>query len=477
MNTIITIIGSSAFIGILTLILNWAQNRKNNSLNYITEERKVWREKIREIAAGIEKCKYQGKNEKNIKQYLNQLEMNINPYGRTFQVDYAKDGHVWKTIEEIRKSDSENRFKKNKKLLLGYLSLMLKEDWERSKGEVRGYSNIMIYAGVESIVVILYTLIYIYVLKLESVAALLGVQFLNVFTLFFMKFFCVDEVNYLVRNSNRGRIKDFLKREKKKKRIIISYVVFIMACFFVNAIMIEKIYPNMIVKQIQYSYDDEKIFIYTKLDTNIWTGLEADIEKSAEKDVIIKDIKDIPDDTNKSIEFDKILIEAVRDSLSIWKCMIMILICLNIMIPVLIESESSAKQNRSIREIERLKYRIHTQYEDDYEQLCIFLAKINLNQTNSENENNDCFDLMYKLLFEMKQSMKSEIEELDDNMRNIEEYEKLQRLKICISKVESAMSKIKMIRKVTKINKKKEIFLKLRENIQQMDCVKILSQN
>ena len=468
MNTIITIIGSSAFIGIVTLILNWAQNRKNNSLNYITEERKVWREKIREIAAGIEKCKYQGKEENNIEQYLSRLEMNINPYGRTFQTDYAIDGHVWNVIEEIRRSDSENRFIQNRKLLLEYLSLMLKEDWERSKGEVRGYSDIMIYVCMESIVAILYSLFYIYVLKLESVSVLFGVLLLNIFTLLLIKIIFVDEVNYLVRNSNRGRIKDFIKREKKKKAIIIFYVASIIFYLFVNAKMINQFYPNMIVKEIQYLYDGDIIYIYTKLDTNILTDFETNIEKYVKKDVIISEIEDIQYDTNRNIEFDKILFKAVQNSLSIWEGMLVILICFNLVIPILVASESSVKKNRIIREIERVRYRMCTQYKDDYEQICIFFNKINLDEKNSGKENNDYFDLIYKLLFDMKQSMKNEIEDLDNNMRSIEEYEKYKKMITCSNEVKSAMSQIKKIQKVTKVNKKKEIYSKIKVNIERI---------
>ncbi|MGC6175198.1 hypothetical protein, partial [Lacrimispora sp. 38-1] len=159
MNTIIAIIGSSAFGAVITFLFTWFTNRKSYSLNYITDERRKWRDKIREIIIGIESVKYAGKGNKSVNKYLIQLEVNINPYGKNDRKDYIRDGHIWDKIKKLSESKTEIEFENNKNTLLEYLVLMLKKDWERSKNEVRGYSYIIANIGVMSVYMV-YSFIY-----------------------------------------------------------------------------------------------------------------------------------------------------------------------------------------------------------------------------------------------------------------------------------------------------------------------------
>ena len=132
MSAITKILTSAAVVGaLITGLFGWTNNRTNNSLNYITDERKRWRDKIREISEAIETCKFHGEDKENINVYLLQLENNINPYGRFQPSDYEHDGHIWEVIGKIERAENEEEFKKYQKELLSYLQLLLKEDWER----------------------------------------------------------------------------------------------------------------------------------------------------------------------------------------------------------------------------------------------------------------------------------------------------------------------------------------------------------
>lgn len=117
MEGISAILSSSVVAASITAIFQWAQNRKNNSLNCITEEHKAWRTEIKEIFLAIHKSKYKGKNKKNIERYLVQLQMNINPYGMYARNDYLQDGHIWDAIQRVQESKCEQEFEENKKLL------------------------------------------------------------------------------------------------------------------------------------------------------------------------------------------------------------------------------------------------------------------------------------------------------------------------------------------------------------------------
>lgn len=135
------ILGSAVVSTFISSLFSHFINRKNNALQHITEERRTWREKIRKISEDIEKVKF---GDKKIDQLLVKLEVNINSYGKALEDDYEKDSHIWREIEELKRIDKKKEFNVHKELLIYYLSLMLKEDWERSKQEVKGYSRTLI---------------------------------------------------------------------------------------------------------------------------------------------------------------------------------------------------------------------------------------------------------------------------------------------------------------------------------------------
>ena len=68
------------------------------------------------------------------------MRVRINAYG-TSSSNYTKDGHIWQCIETIERFSSEkpfckNKFDNGKKVLIDFLSALLKYDWERSKREL-----------------------------------------------------------------------------------------------------------------------------------------------------------------------------------------------------------------------------------------------------------------------------------------------------------------------------------------------------
>lgn len=466
MDSIIAILGSSTFVGIITLMLNWAQNRKKNSLSYITEERKLWREKIREIAANISKCKYNGENENNIEQYLNQLEMNINPYGRTLPFDYLQDGHIWNTINEINESDSEEGFEQNKKLLLSYLSLMLKEDWERTKREVKGYSNAVFYIAIIGLMGIAYSFFYMYILKLDNMEMFVLMQVIIISPIFLTKSLCIDELNNLIKNDNRGKFRDFLGREKKRIKAVISWVVIFLIYIGINLYIMEQVYPNMIAQQIFYYEDADSLNIYTRLDEKIWASFELDFESAIGKDVEIHKLEDWVYKAATSEKYDDILMRVIRKHVIVWGVIPMMLMIIGLFFPFLVDSLLTWDLNKSKFEIDELKYRMRTTYAGDYDQICLFLNRIDLKNKEMEKENEDCFDLIYRLLFKMKRAMKSELYELDENFSNMEEYERVKRLKKNIENIDNILREIKRIHKTMRMKKKMDILMQIQDDIE-----------
>lgn len=103
---------------------------------------------------GIEKSE-----EKNISEVLVQLKARINAYGLCSEMDYSKDAHIWKHIAEMEKQEAarnkneyyweepdskQEEYDESKDLLLKFLSLFLKSDWDRSKYEIEGNKQILL---------------------------------------------------------------------------------------------------------------------------------------------------------------------------------------------------------------------------------------------------------------------------------------------------------------------------------------------
>lgn len=128
---ITTILTSSIIASLISGMIAFFQFKKNNQLVFITGERQKWREDIRSIADRI----VSSKSFEDMENVLVDLKVRINAYGRN-SGDVMQDSHIWNVIDKLEKHDEE--YEAAKKLLILYLSTLLKTDWERSKAEVQG---------------------------------------------------------------------------------------------------------------------------------------------------------------------------------------------------------------------------------------------------------------------------------------------------------------------------------------------------
>lgn len=136
-----TILTSSVIAAIVAGIIELFKLNNSNKATFVIKQREEWREKIRTIIDDIYKA-----DPSNIGVSLTMLKTRINAYGKvnvnlskTTEDDkrkfYLKDGHIHKTIQDLEQIDNLLTFNNNKLKLIGYLELMLKFDWERSKKE------------------------------------------------------------------------------------------------------------------------------------------------------------------------------------------------------------------------------------------------------------------------------------------------------------------------------------------------------
>ena len=128
--------------GIITTIISCIMFSEKKQLKYITKERKEWRDTLRRLAEELKTA-----NLKETKKILTKLKVRINTYGYdccSSEKNVFEDAHIWELISDIEKLSSENKAKDNNIVLkkyqekmVDYISLLLKDDWERSKTETK----------------------------------------------------------------------------------------------------------------------------------------------------------------------------------------------------------------------------------------------------------------------------------------------------------------------------------------------------
>lgn len=129
------VLSSVVLSAIVSGVITYMIANKKTRLQYITDERKKWRNKIRKIAKKLHNASYA-----DTLSILTELKVRLNAFGANeCSKQYNKDVHIWQIINEI---EATNQSKLNliakQEELIEYLALLLKADWERSKQEVTG---------------------------------------------------------------------------------------------------------------------------------------------------------------------------------------------------------------------------------------------------------------------------------------------------------------------------------------------------
>ena len=468
-NIIIALLGSSTISVIITAVFNWMQNRKRNSLDYIAEERKKRKKVFREVITGVKQSVYKGSGEENIDQYLDRLEMNINPYGKNKRWNYAKDGHIWEAIFEIRNAQDEKIYEQKKELLINYLYLMVKDDWDKVKKEVKGYSNTIIFIILMGIILILYAIIYIVIFKLDDIRVLVLMLVFNCFPLFFVKCVVIDEVDK-IENSNRSVALDSIFKMKRKKiGVLTIFILGFLFCFLINYSVSMLVYPKMILTEMRYTVENGKLYIYTELNTNIWSDLEGDIEKLLPYEVIIGETVDkvIVEKGENNKELETQLEYAIKLSMNLFTVVNTILIYFEMIIVFYFFIELDLNSKGLEREISKVKYNSGNDNKEKCRQLDILVKRVDFSKSAKQENNKNYLGLMFKILEELDTELRSEVSEKEKNVKNVEIYESIQEINRCRNVIKETKKVIKKVH----IRKRKiiqTVYPSLKKNVQQI---------
>lgn len=121
-----TVLSSGVLAGLVAGLVTLRTSERKISIENITQQRQIWREKIRRLANQIKKS-YINEEKDFLHDHYIELQLLLNPEDSN---DQSILDTVWEMIEAERSEDRHI-------VLSEKLSLLLKHDWERAKREAK----------------------------------------------------------------------------------------------------------------------------------------------------------------------------------------------------------------------------------------------------------------------------------------------------------------------------------------------------
>lgn len=483
MKYILSILGSSAFGVLVTLVFNWMQNRRTASLNYITDERKKWREKIRTISAQIERCDFQGKGDLQIEQYLVQLQMNINPYGSIYKGNdchyYKRDAYIWDAIDGIQNAPNKKLFDKNKELLLRYLSFMLKMDWERSKKEVKNLSAMKI---VWILTVVSASLIFLY----EYFGLNLGKSMKS--SLYFLidaLMICIVFLGvslYCIFNTSDDKNKKIWSLKKAvfyqtKGKIISFFCLLFAACAILfSSFGFGLAAPDLMVGNMIYYTDvNGEVYLYSGLSEVLFPNFQVKLQKKLGRKVILSEnrVHDV-EIVDQGIDYDREIYDVLYDTVAVITLAKMLrdsLIAVSIVLLYGVDDIDAGVEFG----LKHSKYMIFDEYEKIVRNTLSVIERVTetFGDSNFRKENDELLGLSYEFLLRAEEELSHQICMVESQMENIQQWEMKKQKQQSLDFVKDS---IKLLKKYYRRKGRKarlNILVEVKSNLQEMIDISI----
>lgn len=459
MNSFLQFLKSSLITAIVTFLFNLVLNRKKDTLSYITQERKNWRERIRELAEKIEMSRYNGSGNEDIKPYLVQLKMNINTYGKDCIMDISHDSHIWQSIERIQLVTSEEEFNNEKEMLLNFLSLMLKNDWERCKREVRG-NTIRIWSLIFVLTTCLGLGVYYFIIcNGKNVSVFISLTLvINIIGAAVFAF-----VFYVNRSKIGNKKVIGISREKRERRNEILALIAII-CVAIGILFSETWIENLVMNDIKSnSYIDLKDNeIYLNINTGYFKQIQNNLEISVGHN--IKIVKKL--DVNKMTKISKVkkeiqdeIVDGIKNSFALYNVFIILLLLLNLAGWELLMGEFVLNKERYENKVFLMKERAEFSFAYELEKLS------EMNQRLSETTDIRLIDLEYELLSELSIYWERERDKKDLNKKYLNDLESIKVCEEKIAEIRVCKKYLKRFRRIFKIRFRNRFFNGAKEKL------------
>lgn len=480
MDILIAILGSSSIATIVTAVVTMIQNRKNNSISYITEERKIWREKIREIVVNIERSQYCGEGELDINTYLVQLQANINTYGMLNKYDYGRDGHIWEVVKNIQEANDELGFNSQKEILLKYISLMLKEDWERSKRELKGWH---INMSIAALYILLFIVSTIYCFAILNVHAIWEYAIIQIVILAFwiiIKIYVYDEFMETISNGKILSLQKAKKEDSKYISTIIKFIALVLVYMYILYTLIFGVLVDIILDNTIYYEQEDTLELYVNgIDEIYLYDLKENIEDICGKKVNIAvsdDDKEQIEEFNKyrgEINIDKEIEKEIKHQIGIPNAILYIFYIIYMMwcIFYVFSYDKKEKERQLKKEVVQIKYSMTDLYKQEVKEALTILTKIMERNVYNGNTYEGLLGLERNVLKKIESGLNSKFYRINSSIYTMREYENINNIKLAKDYINKALSEIKKLNKEKDDYKKKKILEKIQFYVQKVSDI------
>lgn len=355
---------------------------------------------------------------------------------------------------------------------------MLKRDWERSKNEVRGYSYAIACVAIMTIFTTLYLYLYFYVFRLHNVPTVIGLIAINWVPIFFEKFFLIDELDIIEKNKKRMPIGLMIKKERKTRKIAVQGALCMFFVIVFNIAIVESVFPRAMAQNMLYCKENEQIYLYSGLDSNLVTGLQKNLQILVDDEVVmVNDKSDLPIEPERNNENDKILVEAISNSIIFWSWIISMIAILIPVFGMIFSIKSTEDDRKYTRAIEKANLIERFEHENIFQQINDFMDRISYLDKKLKKANATYLGIIYSFLNDIKVNLDYEINKNDMLYRNIDEYDDIVQKKDKLNKINEAMKQLRHINRAVTCKKKNEMLESVKQCIINMQSTNNLPEN
>lgn len=417
-------------------------------LNYNIKKNQTRDEKIAYISEEIVKTRFGGYGSRNIEKYLLELESVLDLCGKQNQYDYIHDGHIWKIIEDIKRSSTETEFEKNKQILIRYLTLAKNKGNQKQRLKI----DVMVLTLIMDIVIgFIYISYFYFIFNIKDIMFIFG----GTMTVILMCTLCILFVRDNMDAEEKNRISS---RHIVGRRIGIYINAIIAILCFVLALVINyevlSIYaPKVAVQNMLISEDNDKIYIYTEQKMELFESLKYSVGKETGKKVeFVSEKKELPigDKDGRDTHSEQIVAEKMRDIADGWDYVIWLIIYI-MMFRIIINMMNRRDDLKVYTdEIRMINYTYNEPYQEKTKIADDFINKAEqyYSQKNRKKYRKDiskCFKIAFWILEEQSWGLDKKIKYQKKMIENAEDYDELKLLEENLESVNKKMKEVKLL--------------------------------
>lgn len=420
-------------------------NYLNKSIiNYNQKKDKARYKKVRYISEEIVKTKFGGAGNRNIDKYLLGLESVLDLSGKQNQYDYTHDGHIWKVIEDIKKSSTEKEFEKNKQILMKYLTL--EKNKRNQKQSLKANARVLSIA-LDLIIGFTYIYYFYFIFDIRNIMFILSVAIMIILLctlsiLHFRENIEFEEKNIVFYRKIRGR-----------KIVVLAKIISVASCILgvmlTNYAALSIYASGVTVQNMLFGEDKETIYIYTEQKVKLFEDLKDSVEKETGKKVeFVSEKKDLPA-MDKDAQIGQIVEKKLTDMTSEISYMIWLIIG----IMMLIISSNMMKKKDELKvytdEIRMTNYIYNEPYQEKIKIADEFISRAEQysgkERKSHRKDINKYLETAFWILEEQKWGLEKTIKKQEKMLENMTEYEELKSLDENLESVKEKMKGVKRL--------------------------------